>query len=121
MRGVCEGWHVEMWCILANIPQRCLSTQEPEVRRAMLNVFKIKVIHTYPSYLVALDKHWPQKPGFLFLPALLIIPLSLGPSIAPPMPFTGTVLSLNVPPSFLIITSLAFAAPGLSHPNSWLG
>lgn len=81
-----------------------------------------QMFHMYiSSTLLHLIYKQPQNPGLLFRPARLASPLSLGPSIAPPIAWTGTLFSFSVPPSFLIIASLAFAAPGLSQPNSWLG
>lgn len=51
----------------------------------------------------------------LFLTALPVAPPT---SFTTPMPSTATLLSCTVPPSFLIICSLALAAPGESQPSS---
>lgn len=53
----------------------------------------------------------------LFLPALPVVP-SPPTSLTTPIPSTATLLSCTVPPSFRIICSLAFAAPGESQPSS---
>ena len=52
----------------------------------------------------------------LFLPVLLVI-VSPPASLTTPIPSTATLVSCTVPPNFLIICSLALAAPGDSQPN----
>lgn len=60
------------------------------------------------------------KPSHIYNPLFLLKlrpPVSPPSSMTTPMPCTATLFSLIVPPSFLIMASLALAAPGSSHPN----